>query len=167
MKTTLINFFLKLGFILVTISLINSQIPHYVTFFILHITITHTHVRFKGWIFNNIFRMLAGKIFQGKWFLFCLKYTCSFCLLSTHQLEQLYPAGPGVGEVFVFELQHERHRGGGVGGSLGSHYRGRGRGVSWRDGRMVLCDKVSHKLLLSWLKVGYIALMCHCFILLK
>ena len=110
--------------------------------------------------------MLAGKNISRKVIFICLKYPCSFCLLFTHQLEQLYPARPGVREVFVFELQHERHRGGG-GGSLGSHYRGRGRGVAWRDGRMVLCDKVSLKLLFSLLKVRYIALMCHCFILLK
>ena len=83
--------------------------------------------------------MLAGKNISRKVIFICLKYPCNFCLLSTHQLEQLYPARPGVGEVFVFELQHERHRGGGggAGGSLGSHYRGRGRGVAWRDGRMV------------------------------
>ena len=75
--------------------------------------------------------MLAGKNISRKVIFICLKHPCSFCLLFTHQLEQLYPARPGVGEVFVFELQHERHRGGGgAGGSLGSHYRGRGRGVA-------------------------------------
>ena len=37
-------------------------------------------------------------------------------LWFTHQLKQFYPAGPGVGEVFIFELQHERHPGG-VGGA--------------------------------------------------
>ena len=39
-----------------------------------------------------------------------------FLLWFTHQLKQFYPAGPGVGEVFIFELQHERHPGG-VGGA--------------------------------------------------
>ena len=40
-------------------------------------------------------------------------------ILISHQFEEFYPAGPGVGEVFIFELQHERHPGGGGGGAGG------------------------------------------------